>query len=327
MAIFKKFVLLVLRISISIALLIFLFHQIDKGVLLEIIKSSDKKLLLFAFLIFSLTYPLCLYRWEMLLKASEIRLPLKRIITAFSAGIFFSLLLPSTIGGDLVRTLDLASHTKKPRQILTTVILDRLSGYAALASLAVIAVFLGLRLIKENSVIIAVSILTAVLIGLLLVLFNSFVYGRVNKFLRALPGNKIMDSISNLHQDMYYFRRHKNIILGNFCLSLLIQIISPVTFYIIALALGIKSLDIMYFFIFLPIIGAITLLPITIGGLGLRDASTVFFFSKAGLAKDLAFSMSLISFFFLLVWGSIGGLYYVLTIHYRRIQHHKSPSL
>jgi hypothetical protein len=109
-------------------------------------------------------------------------------------------------------------------------------------------------------------------------------------------------------------------------MSLLVQIVSPLISFVIALSLGIK-INIIYFFIFLPIIGAITLLPISIGGLGLRDATTIFFFAKAGVSKDLAFAMSLISFFFLLVYGAIGGLIYVLTVHHRRIQHNQPPPL
>ncbi len=86
--------------------------------------------------------------------------------------------------------------------------------------------------------------------------------------------------------------------------------------------MGIK-INMAYFFVYLPIIGAITLLPISIGGLGLRDATTVFFFAQAGVSKDMAFAMSLINFSFIVFYASIGGLIYVFTVHHRRIPHHK----
>ena len=107
-------------------------------------------------------------------------------------------------------------------------------------------------------------------------------------------------------------------------ISVIIQAISPLTFFVISRSLGLK-LDMIYFFVFLPIIGAITLLPISIGGLGLRDATTIFFFAKAGVSKDLAFSMSLLGFSFVLISGILGGLIYVFTIRHRRIQHNKTP--
>jgi Kef-type K+ transport system membrane component KefB len=51
----------------------------------------------------------------------------------------------------------------------------------------------------------------------------------------------------------------------------------------------------------------------------LRDATTIFFFTKVGLSKDLSLSISLISFIFLVVVGCIGGIIYVLTLHSRRL--------
>jgi hypothetical protein len=315
----KKILSVLLRISISIILLIFLFRLVDKRILLEVIKNADKPLLFLAFFTLFFIYLFCLFRWEMLLKAADIRLPLKRVIISFSGGIFFSLFLPSTIGGDLMRSIDLAAHTKKPKEVVATVFLDRLSGYTGLVILALLALLFGWKFIQDSSVLFSAVIITAVLIAVLLILFNNFLYSKINKFLDTSGAGKIRESIKNLHQEIHIFRHHKKMILNNLAMSLFIQTISPISFYFIALSLGIK-INIVYFFIFLPIIGAITLLPISIGGLGLRDATTIFFFAKAGVSKDLSFAMSLLSFLFILIYGALGGLIYVLTIRHRRLQ-------
>ncbi len=326
MQILKKIFSIILRISISIILLVFLFKQVDKKSLLEAIKNADKSLLFLAFLIFSLSYILCLFRWEMLLKAVKIHLPLKRVIISFSGGIFFSLFLPSTIGGDLMRSIDLAAHTKRPREVIATVLLDRLSGYVGLVLLALLALLFGWKLLQDKSILLSVIIITAVLIAILSVLFNKFIYSKINRLLHSPDAGRIRQLLKDLHEEMHYFKHHKKVIINNLIFSVLIQAVSPLTFFVIAKSLGMK-ISLIYFFIFLPIIGAITLLPISIGGLGLRDATTVFFFAKAGVAKDLAFAMSLLNFSFLLIYGSLGGLIYVFTVHHRRIQHHKPPSV
>ncbi|MDP2923877.1 MAG: lysylphosphatidylglycerol synthase transmembrane domain-containing protein [Candidatus Omnitrophota bacterium] len=325
MKIFKRFLSILLRVSISIILLIFLFKQVDKKSLLGIIRNANLGLLLAAFIIFFFIYILCLLRWEMLLKAVKIHLSLKRIIISFAAGIFFSLFLPSTIGGDLVRSIDLATHTKRPREVVATVLLDRLSGYIGLVVLALLGLLFGWRLIQDKSVIFAVAIITAILIVILLVLFNKFLYSKVNQLLHSPTAGKLRGAIKNLHQEIHYFRHHKKVIVNNLIFSILIQAIAPLTFFLIARSIGVK-INIIYFFIFLPIISAITLLPISIGGLGLRDAATIFFFAKAGIGKDMAFAMSLLNFFFILICGALGGLIYVLTAHHQRI-HHPSPHL
>lgn len=326
MGILKKIMAVFLRIAVSILILFFLFRQVDAKALFELIKNADKKLLFLAFVVYFANYLLGIFRWEMLLKAVKIHLSMKRIIMSFSGGIFFSLFLPSTIGGDFIRTVDLSAHTKKPREVTATVFLDRLSGYIGLTVLSLLAVIFGWEIIQDKAVLTAVFIITFVLCSVLLVLFNKFIYSKINKFLRTPNAGKIKEIIRNLHQEIHYFRNHKKVISYNLIISVIIQCISPIAFYLTGLALGVK-INIMYYFIFLPIIGAITLLPISIGGLGLRDATTIYFFAKACVSKDLAFAMSLLNFSFIIVYGAIGGLIYVFTVRHRRIQHHKPPSV
>lgn len=322
----KKITMILFRIAISILILFFLFRQVDRKALFELIKNADKMLLFFAFIVYLGNYLLGIFRWEMLLKAVRIHLSIRRIIMSFSGGIFFSLFLPSTIGGDFVRTVDLASHTKKPKEVVATVFLDRLSGYIGLVFLALLSVIFGWRLIQGKAVLLFVSVITLILLAVLLVLFNSFIYSKINKFLHAPNAGKIKEIIRNLHQEIHYFRNHKKVIIYNLIISVIIQSLSPIAFYLTGLALGVR-INIMYYFIFLPIIGAITLLPISIGGLGLREKMTIDFFAKAAVTKDLAFAMSLINSSFVFVYGALGGIIYVFTIRHRRVQHHKSPSV
>jgi uncharacterized protein (TIRG00374 family) len=324
MKIFKKLSSVILRIGISVILMVvlFKFNKIDIPTLLSHMKAVDKHILLVAFAFFFLSYALCCLRWIMLLKALDIHLPLKRVIISFSGGIFFSLFLPSTIGGDLVRSVDLAAHTQKPKKVVATVLLDRLSGYIGLVIVVLVSLALGWDLVRYPSVLLSVAVITGLLVAVLVVLFNNFIYSRINKILDAPNAGRIREAIKNLHGELHFFKRHKKVILYNLLVSLVIQATGPITFYLTALALGIHK-DLIYFFVFLPIIGAITLLPISIGGLGVRENMSVLFFAKIGLSQNQAAAMSLLNFFFIIVYGVIGGLVYVLTVYHRRIQRHQ----
>jgi hypothetical protein len=112
-------------------------------------------------------------------------------------------------------------------------------------------------------------------------------------------------------------------IVANLLISFFIQLTVPVSVYFVGLSLGLQ-VSFIYFLIFLPIIGAITLLPIALGGLGLREGLFVVYFAKAGVVKQLALAMSLLSFSFIVFYGAIGGLIYVLTVHHRCLQPNKS---
>jgi glycosyltransferase 2 family protein len=321
---FKNILSLILRIGVSAVLLVLLFrfNKIDIHALIDDIKGADKLFLAVGFAVFFCGYFLGFLRWRMLLEAAGINISLKRLISSFSGGIFFSIFLPSTIGGDFVRTIDLAEHTKKAKEVIATVFLDRLSGYIGLVFVILPALWLGRNLMLDKVVISSVSVIIALLIVILLVLFNNFIYSRIKKFLSTPGAVRIKETIRNIHHEIHIFRNHKSMIVSNLMLSFLIQLIYPLSVYFIGLSLGIK-LNFIYFLIFLPIIGAITLLPIAIGGLGLREGLFVVYFAKAGVIKQLSLAMSLLSFSFVVFYGAIGGLIYVLTVHHRRIQHHQ----
>ena len=331
----KNTLSVLLRISVSILLLVLLFkiNKIDLQVLINDIKSTDKRLLATGFWFFFLVYILGFLRWQMLLRSAGINIPLKRLINSFSGGVFFSIFLPSTIGGDLIRAVDLAEHTKKAKEVIATVFLDRLSGYVGLVLVILPALLLGRDLVLDKVVFTSVSVIIMLLIIVLLVLFNNTIYSRITEWLS--PPNsgetkeftssgigKIKETIKNMHQEIHVFRNHKRMIILNLFISFIIQLIGPISVYFIGLSLGIK-INFIYFLIFLPIIGAITLLPIAIGGLGLREGMFVVYFAKAGVVKQLALAMSLLSFSFVVFYGAIGGLIYVLTVHRRRLQSNK----
>lgn len=322
----KRILGTVLRIVITAGLLWFLFKKIDFVDTLADVKSANKWLLLFSFLIYAGIYILGFFRWNMLLKAAGIEAPFKKIIRSFAGGVFFSMVLPSTIGGDLVRSVDLAAHTKKGKEVVATVLLDRLSGYVGLVIVALTAVIFGREYIVHKSVGITLAIIIGVLIAVLLVLFNSFIYKKINKFLDRPNAGKIRETIRNLHEEIHYFRNKKMMIIKNLFLSFIIQLIIPVSFYLTGLAIGVK-INLLYYLIFLPIIGAITLLPISIGGFGVRENITISFFGLAGVAADKSGSMSLINDFFILVFVLAGGVIYVLTLRNRRVQRSQASQL
>jgi hypothetical protein len=324
----KKVLVILLRLGISLLLLILLFkfNKIDVHELLGDIKSADKWLLLVGFLIFFFIYLLGFLRWKMLLCAAGINIPVRRLIVSFSGGAFFSIFLPSTIGGDLVRTADLAGHTKKTKEVIATVFLDRLSGYIGLVIVVVLVLLLDSSLLSDKIVLSSVVLIVAILVFVMFVLFNGFIYSKVNRFLSAPGAGKIKEMIKGLHHEIHIFRHKKKMIASNIALSFAVQVIAPVSVYFIALSLGVK-VDFKYFLIFLPIIGAVTLLPVSLGGLGLRENLFVVYFAKVGVVKQLAIAMSLLSFAFIVIYGALGGLIYVLTVHNRRVQCYTPPQI
>jgi len=317
-----------LRFGISIILLaaLFIFKNINLSELLHDIKTADKLILFSAFAAFSCVYILGLLRWYMLLKAAGVHISVKRAVTSYCGGVFFSCLLPSSIGGDLVRSIDLGKYTQKPKEVVATVFLDRLSGYVGLVTVLLISMALGWNSVGKNiAALVSVAIITGIMLFILLVLFNKFVFAQLNKLLHFPRAGRILEILKNLLHEIHYFRKHKKVLFYNFIISVIVQAIGPLVFYVTALSLGLKGINLVYFFVFIPIIGAITLLPISIGGFGLREWCSGIFLPAAGITKTAAAAIAILNSFFIFVFAAIGGLIYVLTVHHRRVQHHQSP--
>jgi len=310
--------LYILRISVSAALLIFLFHKIRPAALWEIVRESNKPLLLSALVLTVCGYVLCYFRWRMLLSLAGVRVSSARVLSAYGGGLFFGILLPSTIGPDLVRSLDLAARTKKASETVATVLLDRLSGFTGMVLVAITALILGARLIPDARIVGVIIMFSAALGCILVVIFNSRAYGSIKKLLHREQSGRIRSALASVHRHMHQLRAHRAKIAQNLALSVSVQLLSPLAAWLVALAFGVR-IPLIYMFIFFPVITAVTMLPLSIGGLGLRDYTAVMLFAQVGVSANISFAVSLAIFAFTVACSALGGLIYVFTIHNRRI--------
>ena len=321
----KKIGSILLRASISIALLVFLFAKIDFASTLKLIQTIDIRYLFIAFSIFFIIYVFIFYRWKMLLDAQAVQVPFKLILRSFCGGMFFNLFLPSTIGGDVSRSLDLSLYTKRKSVVVASVLLDRLSGFVGLLAVAIISLMFGYRLIREPSVYMLVFVLMLFLAGLMVIIFSEGMYKKLNRSSHKEGG--FWDNFRKLHRELYFFRSKPFVLCLNLFYSIVIQTGSSLVSFFLLRSVHIQ-LHLVYPLVFTPLITIITTIPIGIGGLGVRDASSIFFYTKIGVAKDAALAQSLLNFLFVVFWGLGAGILYVSTFHYRRIQPHQAdPAL
>ncbi|TAN60437.1 flippase-like domain-containing protein [bacterium] len=321
MPVIKKIFSLLLRFSISGLLLFILSRKIDYRSTFKVLGTIGPFYLISAAIAFLIIYVVVYYRWKMLLDAQGLHFPPKLLLGSFCGGIFFNLFLPSTIGGDIARSLDLGAHAKSKSIVVASVLLDRLSGFVGLTLLAIVSLIFGHKYITEPSVYVAVFIMAFLLGSLLLILFNERVYGFINSSMRKRQGLK--EKLRRLHAEIYFFRSKPAVLYLNFFYSVAIQAGSAFVSYLLLRSLH-CDIKIIYPLIFTPLVTLITVLPIAIGGLGLRDASSVFFYAKAGVGKDIALGQSLLNFALIVFVGLIAGILYVSTLHYRRIQPDKA---
>jgi uncharacterized protein (TIRG00374 family) len=129
-----------LKVIVSASLLIYiLVFQVDARQLFQVILDARWEFILIAMLIMVASVVLRAYRWQILLQALKIQVPLGRLVHLYFVGAFFNIFLPTGLGGDAVRMAELARTTGKGPEAVGTTLVDRATGLWVLFVLALVA--------------------------------------------------------------------------------------------------------------------------------------------------------------------------------------------
>lgn len=315
----KRIGSIILPLAVSAALLVFLFlkMKVDVRAVFDLALRANKSLLVLGLILTYVANAICYFRWKMLLNGAEVYPSGRKLLTSYCGGIFFNVCPLSTFGGDFVRGFDLAQSTEKKHEVVASIIVDRLSGYTGMMIVALFGVMLGFKIIGDSRVMLGIGGLIGFLGLILVLIFNDGIYTRFAATLGSF-GGRISRAIKRVHEEVYFFRGKKRLLLKNLFLSVLIQLLGPLSSYMVALALGI-NVNPAYFLVFLPIVTAISALPISMAGLGIRDWIVALFLARIGITQNASVALSQISFYYVIIVAITAGVSYVLAVHRRRL--------
>ena len=137
----RSHLLFLLKLSLTVGLLVFLFRSVDLHDVWARIAGINPLWLVAAMLLVATGYVLCGLRWAWMSQGLGIEVSPARKIRLYFLGMFASLFLPSTIGGDVIRGVLLARGEGREGIGLAaaaSVILDRVNGLYALLLLLTI---------------------------------------------------------------------------------------------------------------------------------------------------------------------------------------------
>ena len=204
------------------------------------IKIQNPLFLLLAFIFYNLSQIISAKRVDNYLKNIDINLKFKKQLILYYLGMFYNTLLPGGIGGDAYKAYKYQKEFNSGyKKIIKALLIDRLSG--------LFAIFLLLGILSFFT-----SVKYAALLSLLLIM--PFILYFIHKF---------------------FFIEFKKSFFKNLLYSLIIQTLQLLTFLFILFSLGIKQkiieLSILFF-----ISSIISVIPISIGGLGLRELTFLY---------------------------------------------------
>lgn len=313
----KKIILLVVRILVSAALIFYLITKIpDFDTVVEILKSSSIVLLLLSLSTHIFGTWITAFRWKALLNTQKVTLSMSTLSVTVLIGLFFNNFLPTSIGGDVFRTYDVSKKANIPLGVSASVIMvERFSGVVSAAIYAVVALFLGFTAIGNRSIVIPIVIFFIITVILAVLIINPSVLKLGKLFNRFQFLRKMREKLSNIYNTLVSFKKYKMVLFKVLIYSFLLQFAVILNWWLAAKALRI-NLSLTAFIFIVPVVAVISMLPISVGGIGLRENSTVIIMVAMGVANEKAVLCSLLILLMLIIVGVIGGITYIVRPYF-----------
>lgn len=247
-------------------------------------------------------------RWYLFIRASGERTSYGHALLTLLHGLFYSLFLPTLVGTDMGRMVELSHDRHNNRSnAVSTVLLDRFMGLITLVLMAVIALILGSQYITDQSVIGLVLMTLAALVIGWVIFFNRRIMDALFGVIFHLPIIRRLETkIRHLYETLCQLHHKPRLLFAAGNVSLLNSIAETGSVIFAARALGIE-IEPVYFFIFMPLIWLIMIVPISVSGLGLREGAFVFFFTQIGVSSADAVALSLLYYSFNVIVALGGG--------------------
>lgn len=305
----RKAALLALKIAVSFGLLAFLLSRVDIREIGQELTSADPLYLFLALLTPFVGYYTTSLRWKGLLAVQGVRVRQPVLFRSCMTAIFFNQLLPSTIGGDVVRIYDSWKAGASKAAAVSTIFIDRILGLTALAVFAVIGLAFihtqsdEIRLVPIAVVLVALALATSVLM-----VFSPipWVLSLARGVYRRGPG-PISKFFGKLDQAVEVYRGRFGVLARAMGLSLVLQLNVVLMHFLLGLALGIEVSFLDYFYV-VPIALFVMLIPLTINGIGVRDGMFVYLLGSLGVQSDAAMALSFLAFAVFFLHGILGGV-------------------
>lgn len=298
----KRWLSLGLRVGLSGLLLAYLLSRLNGPQLLASVNNIDWRGWFLAFAIALLSQTLSGLRWAGLAQPIGFRLPRWRFQQLYFEGMFFSLCLPSSIGGDVIKAVRLGHDGRSRALAACTVVADRLAGLVAVLLIGLTALAQrAFDLTLAATALVAIAGLAVALIG------TRIVFSGLGWAAAQLSHHP---HVGGFLQRLLLYDHHPYVFWIGIGWGLLVQGLGVVVVMALGFALQL-DLPIQAYCVSVPLVALMTALPISLAGVGVREGGLVWLLSGYGLTGELGMALGLLWTTVTMSSGLVGGLVYL----------------
>jgi hypothetical protein len=313
----RHVLLLLLKLAISAALLFVLVRRIPLEAFEGALEDVRPGWLGAAWLLLFASNLAGAWQWNRLLHVVGIQIPFWKVASYYHVGLFFNNFLPANIGGDLSRIADSARHGPTRTAAFSAVLMDRLIGTLALATLAVVTGLPAIDRFHLGLVYGFVVLFLVIALTLVWAIFHPALLPACERLLGRVGLAGLSPHLDELARHLAGYRGERGLFLRLFGLAAVIQISRVVVHGLVARALAI-DVPLIYFFLFVPLLAVIVSLPISFNGIGVREGAGIVLFGLVGVDRAQAFSLQFLTYLVAVAVSLLGGLIFLVRIPRRR---------
>ena len=300
----------ILKVGVSVALLWVLFSRVDVARLWSVARTASAWWLAAALALYVVMILISAWRWGLLLEAQGLDFPFRRLTASFLVATFFNNFLPSNIGGDVVRIADTAPAAGSKTLATTVVLIDRGIGLLGLVLMAALGATAGARFGGSPpgvgaGVLWAGFGLAAMIATPALLMPEAFV--RMLQPLRVVHREWVDERLDRLTLALGRFRESPAAIGACFAGAVAVQAVLVAFYLAIAhsmrIPIGFAELAVI-----VPISFIVQMLPVSMNGFGVREATFGFYFSRLGLPLESALLVSFVGAALIMIVSLSGGV-------------------
>ncbi len=336
---------LFIKITLSAAFFCILFASVSTTEFQMHLSNINPLFFILSLLVIPVVIPTNCLKWKILIEHQGRPVKFYYLLRVYCIGYFFSNLLPSNVGGDVMRAYYLGRHFRNASMAAVSVFIERLSGIVALMALSVLAPLLQPSLYKHGFIyvtIIGALLFLIIIIGMLRIDVPSLLVERFDSefLLKGLNGNappifsktnnilskiqrfckKILLNAITFHKKllnaMHYLKDDTPVIFRVAVLTLFFYVMTWINIYVSFRAFSVQP-DFVAICAVTPAAMLVAMAPVTmLGNIGFTEGVYVVFFSLIGIDPSASLAMSLLLRFKMLLMGSCGMVFYLM--HHRQ---------
>jgi hypothetical protein len=300
---------------VSIGLLALLLSRVELARLWQTARGASVGWLAVALLLYTAMAAVSAWRWGVLLRAQHVAVPVGTLFRSFLVATFFNNFLPSNIGGDVVRVADTAGPARSKTLAATVILIDRGLGLLALVGIAAVAatwVTLGdARLAGPLSAPLLWLGFLGGAAGALLAILAPAAFTAVFSPLRRLNADWVDHRLGLVAAALRRFRDDPAALASGALGAVAVQLVLVAFYLAVARSLRVP-IDAGPLAVIVPMSFLVQMIPVSVNGFGVREATFGFYFTRLGLTLESALLVSFLGAALIMLFSLAGGIVYLL---------------